>query len=80
MQEVNLKLFFKLWKKMLDYIMNQICDEKRVVDVVHVEQAQRYGKYWTEDTLNTPRPRHCLDTKSEYNSGMIEWEGLKSFT
>ena len=44
MQEVNLTLFFKLWKKMLDYIMNQICDEKRVVDVVHVEQAQRYGK------------------------------------
>ena len=24
--------------------MNQICDEKRVVDVVHVEQAPRNGK------------------------------------
>ena len=29
---------------MLDYIINQSCDEKRVVDVVHVGQAQRYGK------------------------------------
>ena len=26
----------KLGKKMLDYIINQSCDEKRVVDVVHV--------------------------------------------
>ena len=29
---------------MLDYITNQSCDEKRVVDVVHVEQTQTYGK------------------------------------
>ena len=50
MQEVNLTLFFELWKKMLDYIMNQICDEKRVVDVVHVEQAQRYGKLIEQKT------------------------------
>ena len=35
---------------------------------------------WTEDILNTPRPRHRLDMKSKYNSSMIEWEGLKSFT
>ena len=67
---------------MLDYILNQSCDEKRVVDVVHVEQAQRYGKL---NELRTPwthqdHVRHCLDMKSEYNSGMIEWEGLKSFT
>ena len=27
---------------MLDYIINESCDEKRVVDVVHVGQAQRY--------------------------------------
>ena len=66
---------------MLDCITNQSCDEKRVVDIVHVGQTQTYGKFdWTEDTLNTPRPRHCLDMKSKYNSGMIEWEGLKSFT
>ena len=31
-------------KKMLDYIINQICDEKRVVDIVHFRQAQRNGK------------------------------------
>ena len=43
---------------MLDYIINQSCDDKRVVDVVHVGQAQRYGKLidLTEDTLNTTRP------------------------
>ena len=28
---------------MLDYII-QSCDEKRVVDVVHVRQAHMYGK------------------------------------
>ena len=26
---------------MLDYIINQSCDDKRVVDVVHVGQAQK---------------------------------------
>ena len=36
---------------MLDYIINQSCDEKRVVDVVHVGQAQRYGKL---NELKTP--------------------------
>ena len=44
MQEVNLELFFKLWKKMPDYIINQSCDENRVMDAVRVGQAQRYGK------------------------------------
>ena len=29
---------------MLNYIINQSFDEKRVVDVVHVGQAQRYRK------------------------------------
>ena len=29
---------------MLDYIINQSCDEKRVADVVHFGQAQKYGK------------------------------------
>ena len=29
---------------MLDYIINQSSDEKRVEDVVHVGQAQSYGK------------------------------------
>ena len=43
MQEVNLA-FFKMWKKMPDYIINQSCDENRVMDVVRVGQAQRYGK------------------------------------
>ena len=65
---------------MLDYIINQSCDDKRVVDIVHVRQAQRYGKLielkthevLTEDTLNTPRPRHCLDMRPEYNSGVID--------
>ena len=61
---------------MLDNIINQSCEEKRVVDVVHVGQAQRYGKLvelkTPSDTLNTPRPPHCLDMKPEYNSGMIE--------
>ena len=45
MQEVNLALFFKLWKKMPDYIINQSSDENRVVDAVRVGQAQRYGKF-----------------------------------
>ena len=36
---------------MLDYIINQSRDEKRVVDVVHVGQAQRYGKL---NELKTP--------------------------
>ena len=44
MQEVNLTLFFEVVKENLDYIINQSCDDKRVVDVVHVGQAQRYGK------------------------------------
>ena len=29
---------------MPDYIINQSCDENRVVDAVRVGQAQRYGK------------------------------------
>ena len=31
---------------MLDYIFNQSCDDKRVVDVVHVDKLmdQTYGK------------------------------------
>ena len=29
---------------MLEYIINQSSDEKRVVDVVHVGQAHSYGK------------------------------------
>ena len=42
---------------MLDYIINQSCDEKRVVDVVHVGQAKkdRIRTEWTEDTLNTQK-------------------------
>ena len=33
---LNARGKLKLGKKMLDYIINQSCDEKRVVDVVHV--------------------------------------------
>ena len=41
---------------MLDYIINQSCDEKRVVDVVHVGQSLKVRKIdWTEDTLNTQK-------------------------
>ena len=59
---------------MLDYIINESCDEKRVVDVVHVGQAQRYGKLIE---LKTPWTHQ---DHAKYNSSMIEWEGLKSFT
>ena len=34
---LNARGKLKLGKKMLDYIINQSGDEKRVVDVVHVE-------------------------------------------
>ena len=33
---LNARGKLKLGKKMLDYIINQSCHEKRVVDVVHV--------------------------------------------
>ena len=76
MQEVNLKLFFKLWKKMLDYIINQICDEKRVVDVVHVvKEAMEYKLERLNTTLirsiyNTPiynRLMYCPGTRLTTN-------------
>ena len=35
---------------MLDYIINQSCDEKRVVYVVHVGQAQRYRNLYEMKT------------------------------
>ena len=49
---------------MLDYTINQSCGEKkRVVDVVHVGQAQRYGKLielktHLEHTKTTPLLKH----------------------
>ena len=35
---------------MLDFIINESCDEKRVVDVVHVGQAQSFGKLIEQKT------------------------------
>ena len=41
--KLNIVFFSCERKIMLDYIINQSCDETRVVDVVQVGQAQRYG-------------------------------------
>ena len=43
---LNTRGKLKLGRKMLDYIINQSCDEKRVVDVAHVGHLidHRYGK------------------------------------
>ena len=47
----------------------QSCDEKRVVDVVHVGQAQVRKIDWTKDTLNTPRPCQLIASR---NHSLVE--------
>ena len=65
---LNARGKLKLGKKMLDYIINQSCDEKRVVDVVHVGHQLTGMENWLnwrhlEHTETTPLLRHEIQVQ-----------------
>ena len=71
----KLNIVLLSWERKCWTTLIQSCDEKRVVDVVHVGQAQVRKIDWTKDTLNTPRPCQFIASRNHSLVERTESEG-----